>query len=538
MMAPSVLTPLFARNIGVTFAVTSGNEADVDLAEYIRYYVDDDETRVIGCFAEQIKRPALFVEACQLAADSHKPIVMLKIGRSEAARHAALGHTGSLVGADDVIDAVLRKNGVTRVSSVDEMFEALAVFHTRRLPRGHGLAAISVSGGAAGLMSDLAAECGVQFTPLAERTREKLRDVVPEFGNVGNPLDVTGQGVFQPDLLERSLDLLAADAGVDAIVYARPFPSRMDGATPASLALERSIETNPDIPFLAMSLAGGHFFPSPVPDTPMQQPVDRLDGVPFLQGAEYGLKAVAALMRYAEFLRRRTSQSPSPNRHSVAETARRVIEHASGSRLTSQEGSAILGAYRIPIPREALATTAQEAVAAANTIGYPVVAKAEALSLVHKARAGGVALNLESASAVQDVFERLQHVAPDISGVLIQEQVAEGMAEIILGMSRDPQFGPVIACGLGGVFVETLRDVQLLLPPVTAEEAHAALRQLRGAGILDGADTDALVDTVLRFSDLCVDLQDRLQSVDVNPLIVRAAGQGVLAVDSLFELAS
>ena len=151
---------------------------------------------------------------------------MLKIGRSEAARRAALGHTGSLVGADDVIDAVLRQNGVTRVASVDEMFEALAVFHTRRLPRGNGLAAISVSGGAAGLLSDLAADCGVDFAPLADETQQKLREVVPEFGNVGNPLDVTGQGVFQPELLERSLDLLAADPGVDAILYARSFPSR------------------------------------------------------------------------------------------------------------------------------------------------------------------------------------------------------------------------------------------------------------------------------------------------------------------------
>ena len=294
MMAPSVITPLFARGIGITWATTSGNEVDVDLADYIGYFVEDEQTRVIGCFAEQIKRPAAFIAACERAADARKPIVMLKIGRSEAARRAALGHTGSLVGSDGVIDAVLRKNRVTRVASVDEMFEALAVFHTRRLPRGNGLAAISVSGGAAGLMSDLAADCGVGFAKLADETQAKLREVVPEFGNVGNPLDVTGQGVFQPDLLERSLDLLAADPAVDAIVYARSFPSRIDGATPAFQALTRSIETNPQMPILAMSLAGGHFFPAPVPDSPIQDPQNRLDGVPLLQGAEYGLKAVGS----------------------------------------------------------------------------------------------------------------------------------------------------------------------------------------------------------------------------------------------------
>src|SRR5262249_33079877 len=152
--------------------------------------------------------------------------------------------------------------------------------HTRRLPHGAGLAAVSVSGGAAGLLSDLASECGVSFARLTDQTRAILREVVPEFGNVGNPLDVTGQGVFQPDLLRQSLAALAADPGVDAILYARSVPSRLDGATPVYAALTQAIEAHPDVPILALSLAGGHFFPSPVADTPIQEPIDKLDQVP------------------------------------------------------------------------------------------------------------------------------------------------------------------------------------------------------------------------------------------------------------------
>ena len=537
IMAPSVITPLFARGIGITWAVTSGNEVDVDLADYIGYFVDDDQTRVIGCFAEQIKRPAAFIGACERAADARKPIVMLKIGRSEAARRAALGHTGSLVGSDGVIDAVLRKNGVTRVASVDEMFEALAVFHTRRLPHGNGLAAISVSGGAAGLMSDLAADCGVGFAQLADETQAKLREVVPEFGNVGNPLDVTGQGVFQPDLLERSLDLLAADPAVDAIVYARSFPSPIDGATPTFQALTRSIGTNPQIPFLAMSLAGGHFFPRPVADTPIQDPRNRLDGVPLLQGAEYGLKAVGALMRYAAFLRGAKTSTRHADPEACA-TARSVINQATGARLSARQGSAILTAYGIPTPPEALATTRSEAVAIAERIGYPVSAKIEAPSIAHKARAGGVALMLEAPAAVEAAFDRLAGVAQDEEGVLIQHMVGDAQAEILVGMSRDPQFGAVIACGLGGVLVETLHDVQLLLPPVSVTEARAALSRLRGAAVLGRADVEAVVDVLVRFSELCVDLKDLLQEIDLNPLIARSIGHGVCAVDSLFVLDS
>jgi acetyltransferase len=535
MMAPSVMTPLFARGIGITWAVTSGNEVDVDLADYIDYFVDDDQTRVIGCFAEQIKGPAAFIAACERAAGARKPIVMLKIGRSEAARRAALGHTGSLVGADGVIEAVLRKHGVTRVASVDEMFEALAIFHTRRLPRGTGLAAISVSGGAAGLMSDLATDCGVGFAKLANETHAKLREVVPEFGNVGNPLDVTGQGVFQPELLERSLDLLAADPGVDAIVYARSFPSRIDGATPAFQALTRSIATNPQIPILAMSLAGGHFFPAPVADSPIQDPQDRLDGVPLLQGAEYGLKAVGALMRYAAFQRgqKRAEHRASPE---ASATARAVIDQARGVRLSARQGSAILAAYGIPTPREALATTRREALAIAEQIGYPVAAKVEGPSIAHKARVGGVALMLETPVAVEAAFDRLMGVAQDAEGVLVQHMVEGGLAEIIVGMSRDPQFGAVIACGLGGIFVEMLRDVQLLVPPVSAADAQAALSRLRAAAVLERADVEAVIDVLVRFSELCADLQDVIQEIDLNPLIARPPGHGACAVDSLFVL--
>ncbi len=430
---------------------------------------------------------------------------------------------------------MLRKNGVTRVASVDEMFEALAVFHTRRLPRGSGLAAISVSGGAAGLMSDLAADCGVSFTKLADDTQTKLREVVPEFGNVGNPLDVTGQGVFQPDLLERSLDLLAADPSVDAIVYARSFPSRIDGATPAFQALTRSIETNPQIPILAMSLAGGHFFPAPVADSPIQDPRDRLDGVPLLQGAEHGLKAVGALMRYAAFLRGATPSARRSDPEAGA-TARDVINRATGARLSARQGSAILAAYGIAVPPEALASTRAEAVAIAERIGYPVAAKVEAPSLTHKARAGGVALTLETPGTVEATFDRLKGVAQDAEGVLIQRMVDGGQAELIVGMSRDPQFGAVIACGLGGVFVETLRDVQLLLPPLTVADARSALSRLRGAAVLERADVDAVIDVLVRFSELCGDLQDVVQEIDLNPLIARSAGKGACAVDSLFVL--
>ncbi len=527
MMAPTVLFPLFARGIGVTFAVTSGNEADVEASDYIRYFVDDEETRVIGVFAEQIKTPSRFIEACQAAAERQKPIVMLKIGRSEAARRAALAHTGSMVGSDDVIDAVLKKLGVSRVTSVDEMLEQIAVFHAPRLPRGPGVAAVIVSGGAAGLLSDLAPDCGIQFASLPESTLQELKKVVPEFGNVGNPLDVTGQAVFQTEILQRSIDLLAEARGVDVVVYGRSHPARLDAAAPVGKTLEEAAKRHTDTVFLAMALVGGHYYPSQSPDLPMAEPTDRLAGVPFLQGSDQGLKAIAALIRYAEFLRRRTQPR---------ERSSRSIGVPAGRALSERASKAILAQYGIPVTRERLCTSVDEALMAAREIGYPVALKLEAPGLLHKTEAGAVLLDVADEAALREGFARLQ--ALEIAGAcgLVQEMVAGGV-EVLLGMTSDPEFGPVIAVGLGGILVEVLEDVQFLIPPVNAADARAAIGNLRGVQVLHGArgrppaDIGALVDTIVRFSDLCLDLQDTVAEIDINPLIVSQTG--VRAVDAL-----
>ena len=372
MMAPSVIVPLLSRNIGFTIAVTTGNEADLEAADYIRYCVEDDETRVIACYTEQIKTPERFIAACELAAERQKPIVMLKIGRSETARQSALAHTGSLVGSDEVVDVVLRKLGVTRVDSVDELFEAVAIFHARKLPRGGGVAPVSVSGGAGGLLADLAQTCGVSFPPLPVETARSLGEVVPEYGNVGNPLDITGQGVFDTEIARGALNLLAQAGNLDVVVWARSFPSRLDRQTPVGEILEQVVRDHPDILFLVMSLVSGHFHPGANPDIPVVEPIDHLDGIPFLQGSDTGLKAIASLIRYAEFQRRRAAGDPARRRlvsADVAERARALLRQAGRRSLGEREGKAILALYGIPTTGERLAASADDASPAAEEVG-------------------------------------------------------------------------------------------------------------------------------------------------------------------------
>lgn len=547
LIAYSIVLPANDRGMGFTYMVTLGNEADVDVADMIRYYADDEETRVIGCFVEQFRSPQKFLAAAELAAARRKPIVMLKIGRSEAGRRSALAHTGSLVGSDGIADAVMRQYGITRVNNLDQMAEALAIFHTKKLPTGRGVASAFVSGGAAGLTSDLGADCGLDFPDLAPQTVARLDAVIPAFGTVGNPLDYTGQAAQQPEILEGCLTALAEDPSIHTILYGRAFPSRMDRVDAAGKVIWRMPEQYPDKVFLIMSLVSGELKASGSPTLTPVDPATDLDGIPFLQGAENSLKAVASLIEYAEFQRTRAGQATAKGEASpLAEQARAVVRAAGGRPLVEREAKALLALYDIPTVREQLATSADEAIAAARAIGYPVVLKIESPDLPHKTEAGGVLLGVADDEGVRDGFARIianaRAYKPDaaIGGVLVQEMVRGGR-ELILGMTQDPGFGPAIAVGLGGVFVETLKDVALGVPPLTERDARGMLTRLRGAAILEGsgargagpADTEAIVTILGRFSQLCIDLKDDVAEIDINPLLVLPRGQGARVVDCL-----
>jgi acetate---CoA ligase (ADP-forming) len=548
-MASSVATPLSDRAIGFSYIVTSGNEADLEAADFVRYFVEDRGVKVIGAFVEQFRSPEKLVAVAELAAERGKPIVVLKLGRSEGARRAARAHTGALVGSDRAIEAVFQRHGIQRVRSIDEMFEALAIFHTPRLPRGDGVGLIFVSGGAAGLTHDLAAETGINVPPLDEATAARLAAVVPEYGSVGNPVDITGQGVFEQAILEGAVAALAEAPNIDTIAYGRGFPARLDRQGIVGRVFSQAVERYPDKLFLIFSLVGGRMFPEPAPTPPMVEPIVEVGGVPFLQDTGYTYRAIAALNRYAAFQRRRAAGRPARlSQPAAGEHARAYLASIWGqpgpgdAALTEREGKQVLAMYGIPTPREALAATAEQAVAAARAIGWPVVLKVESPDIPHKSEAGGVVVGLGDEAAVGRAFEQIVAAArahrPDaeIRGVLVQQMVAGGV-ETILGLSRDPDYGPTVAVGLGGVLVELLDDVQLGLPPLGPDEAAAMLDRLRGRRLFDGlrgappADVGAAVDAIVRFGEMAADLADMVGEVDVNPLVVLE--RGVYALDCL-----
>jgi len=566
-MVPCLLTPCFDRGFGFQYVISTGNEVDLEAADFLRYFVEDPRTRVLGCYIEQFRTPAKLLEVAELAAEAHKPIVAVKVGRSEAARQALQAHTASLAGSDEVIDVVLRQHGITRVKDVDEMIEALAAFHTRRLPRGDRVAAITLSGAVCGLMHDLSGETGVAFPPLSPETVARLEPVVPDYVNIGNPLDITGIGIQQTQIFKGAVEALADADNVDVVVYIRGFPAKTDARSEVGKTWLDAAERHPEKLFLTVSIVGGalHDVVSVAPGSTVE-PITKVSGVPFLQGLTPGLKAIGALIRYSQFLedreaRRRApgdgqgtsngrSGSPLESRDgSLAtgartEQARALVRAAGGRPLTEHEGKQILALYGIPTTREQLATSIEEAYRAARMIGYPVALKVDSPQIVHKTEAGAVVLDVRDENALErgftQVLENARRYAPaaEIRGVLIQEMIRGGH-EVILGMKRDAEFGPIVVLGLGGIFVEVLRDAALRLPPLTATDAQEMIGDLRAAPVLRGArgrppaDEMALVDVIVRFSHLCLDLQDLVAEIDINPLLVSDAGQGVKAVDCL-----
>jgi len=545
LLAYSAVLPPTDRGFGYSYIVTTGNEADLDATDFMRYYVEDDETRIIGCFIEQFRDADKLRHVAEIAADAGKPLVILKIGRSEGGQRAARAHTGSLVGSDGVIDAVMRKSGIVRVTNLDEMIETLAVFHTRKLPKADGLGTIFVSGGAGGLISDLSQDLGINLPELAPDTAERLHDIIPPYGTVGNPLDTTGQVAQQPEIMGGVLQAMAEDPNISTVVYGQAYPSKIDLDSPVGRVMKGIPDRYPDKVFLILSLVTGKMQEGFRADEPPVEPTETWDGIPFLQGAENGLRAIRSLNWYADFQRRRATAKPAATGDSVvAEQARAIVRAAGGHPLVEREAKQLLALYGIPVTGERLAVSADEAVAAAGQIGYPVVLKIESPDIAHKTEAGGVLLGVADDAAVREGYARIiasagaYNANARITGVLVQQMV-QGGREVILGMTQDPTFGPAVAVGLGGIFVEILKDVVLGAPPLTADEGREMLGQLRGRAILEGArgaapaDLDTVAGIIERFSRLCLDLRHEVAEIDINPLLVFDEGQGACVVDCL-----
>ncbi len=533
-LTTSLLSLVDARDIGMSLMVATGNEAMLSLSDVVDYLVDDPTTHVIALFVESIRDTDAFRAAAHRALRAGKPIVAIKVGRSQAGARAALAHTGSLVGDDSVVDAAFRQLGVIRVRSLEELVVTSGLLAaTGELP-GHRLGVVSPSGGACDLVADRAADEGLEVPDFHPDTAARLREVLPEFARAHNPLDVTGYILVRPRLLSEAVRAVAPDPGVD-VVLAFAEPPRYPTAAP-QVAVERAraitatVEEVRETHGTPVVLLGNVL--TDVTDN--AKSVREQSGMPHVGGGiEMGVSAVGHAVRWSRARQRARS------RVTRARPPEPVLPHQPGGVWAEHQAVELLSAAGIPTAPTSLAGDADAAVAAAEGIGFPVVVKVAAPGLAHKSDIGGVRLGLRTSAEVRAAHEEVVAagaVHGDVLGSTVQPH-RPSEVELVVGVVRDPLWDAVLAVGLGGLWVEVLGDSAQRLLPVDRSDVHDMLAELRGSQLLRGfrgrpaADIDRLVEVVLGVGALAHGLGDRLASLEINPL--RVNGAAVEALDAL-----
>ncbi len=500
------------RGLAFSYAVSSGNELDLDLADYINFMVEDEGTRIVACMVEGVRRPDALMAAAEKALAAKKPILVVKLGRSARGSAAAATHTGALAGDDRVFDAVCRKYGIVRCPTLDDLIEGCLAFGQGRLPQGKRVAIAGYSGGAKGLLLDYGAEQGIEFARFAPETEAALASHMDPGLPAENPLDVgANSGVVAPKFAA-ACRAVATDPNVDMFIMQGQLPFTAD--EPYSLAPFQETMAATAKPVLAYGRTAQNV-------TDAGRDFQNAAGVPFIQGLPETLRAASALISYAEALERPPAPLPAPR------DAAGALDGAALGRL--------LAGYGATLPRSARAKTPEEAAERAAEIGFPVAVKIDAAGL-HKTELGGVALGLRDADAVREAAAAMAARLPAaIDGFLIQEMVA-GL-ELLVGVREDAQYGPVMVAGLGGVLTEVMDDVAVRLLPVDEAGAEEMLRALKGAALLNAfrgrpaRDVAAAARAMAGLAALYLDHRDRLAEIEINPLMVLAAAEGVRAVD-------
>jgi len=518
------------RGIGVNYLISSGNEAVLEMADYIEFLADDAATGVIACIMEGAKNGRRFRAVIERAARK-KPLVVLKLGRSEFGQRATLAHTGTLAGRHEAFVALFRQNGVALVDSIDALVETAALLDLAPLPQGDRVVMMTVSGGATSLIGDLGETAGLKFPQIAEATNARIQKILGVERAFGNPLDTVGLPRLRKDgNISAVVQAMLEDDGIDLIglvlgMRGEGWDSHQELIDRLAAAAKGAHKPVMVVSFMSNSL------------TRHWRGYAQSNGLPLVEDLERGLKAVRHLIDYAEFRR-------SPEQRAI--TAAPVAPPSQSGVLTEAQSKQILGAAGLPVTREALARDPAEAVRLAAEIGGAVALKIQSRDIAHKSDIGGVHLNARTAAEVEiaahKVLDNARRNCPaaTIDGILVQEMV-EDSAEFILGMTYDGTFGPLVVCGAGGVTVEVFKDAAVLLPPFTAEEARAAIASLKVATLLDGfrgappRDLDALVDCCVRFGDFVAATDGQYAAIDLNPVLVRARGRGVRIADALME---
>lgn len=533
-MGVAILEHAQALNLGYSMFISMGNKADVNTIDILEYWEDDPETEVVLMYLESFGDPRRFTSLARRIVRK-KPVLCVKSGRTLAGARAAVSHTGALAGLDVAVDALFEQTGILRVDTVEELFDVAMAFSNVPIPKGDRVAILTDAGGPAIMATDAVISSGMKMAELSEETKKSLLAILPEEASVANPVDMLGHSTEEHYL--KALPMLLDDPGVDAVITLYVPPVMHDPIKVAKAIFAAAEGT--EKPVLCCFMARGEV----------------LEGIqhlgtkfPIYEFPESAVRALAMMIKYARFRERKpAAEAPevSVDRDRAMAIFDRVREDGRNY-LTTMEGFDVLDAYGIPVAPHRLCRTPEEAAAFADECGYPVVVKLMSPSISHKSDYGGVVVDLRSADevvkAVKTIEERVASADQEIEidGFLVQQMIRGGK-ETILGVSTDPVFGPLVMFGMGGIYVEVLKDVSFRLVPITDHDADDMMRSIRAWPLLEGVRgesgvrLDRVKDALLRVSRLVEDFR-RIVEFDVNPFIAHQDEDLCRAVDVRFRV--
>jgi acetyltransferase len=550
---PGIGRTLIDRGIDVGYIVTSGNETGLATADYIDYYVSDPDVQLIFCLIEAVRRPRDFLAACRRARDAGKPVIVLKMGASKGGRQAALAHTGSLAGAVEAFDAIAGDAGVIRVQSADEAVNLIELLVCAELPETDGVGVLVYSGGVRGLSLDAAERHNIPLPEFTSRTVAKIKELLGPETRVTNPLDATG---FLGMKQEAVLDLIAAirnDPGIGTLLFQDDLPPN-EGLNDANRRRSKRVLDTFEAFETEFASKGGKpicvISPASADLTDFSRVArKRFPHLPCLNEPERAFRTLRQAFDYRDRLR---AQSETADAEPAIVVAPEILADIRSNcdeagvpyPLSEPDSKALLKAYGVTLPDEAVVTNADEAVRLADEIGYPVVIKGVAPALTHKSDAGAVRLGITNAEEVRTACREIEDnvrafdASLALDGWLVAQAIPAGL-ELVIGIQRDPEMGPVVMFGMGGVWLELIQDVAFASPGLDRAEAGRLISRTRAGRLIDGYrgegpfDRDAVIDTLVAVGRLADEAGDVLESLDINPFVVLPLGQGAYALDAL-----
>ena len=530
-LGTAVLDWIIKENIGFGSIISLGNKADLDEIDFIEAMFEMDEIKVILLYLESIERGRRFLEVTK-EITKKKPLIVVKGGTSAAGAKAAGSHTGALVGSFMAYQKAFDKAGIILTDSMEDLFNYAVAFTELRLPKDEGIAIVTNAGGPGIMSTDLIEKLGLKLAVLSQETRDKLEEGLPAAAATGNPIDILGDA--EPDRYKLAAALALEDPNVHSLVVLLTPQAMTDSMETAKNLIEVS-KKYPEKPIVTVFMGGNWVVNA--------SKYLKKKGIPCFNFPEKGIKTLNALYQRARYLKlpeleaKSFSEVDQDKVRSIFRTVREDNRHV----LLPHEAAAVANAYGIRTPEIRLATSSEEAIGYAEEIGYPVVLKIVSPDILHKTDYGGVELNLTNSDMVRIAFDEIMRKSrrgqplAKIYGVSVDKMVAKGR-EMIIGMSRDPQFGPMVMFGLGGIYVNFLKDVAFRLAPLNERDAQQMMEETKSYTLLEGvrgetrADIPALKDTLLRVGDLIWDFPE-ISEMDINPVFVYDEGKGCSALD-------